>query len=127
VTTKLLGSKESRLSVRTRCHFDRLGEFAPFDDGLVYWERLQVQAGEQTEILRHFREQRLAQIVRGTKQRGRRESSLPAELEYIGRLLAITAVAVKAARHRDHVRRRGAHHLELTFGQCQARRAARNG
>jgi len=31
---------------------------APLDNGLVYWERLQVQAEEQAEILRRFLEQR---------------------------------------------------------------------
>jgi two-component system chemotaxis response regulator CheB len=31
---------------------------APLDNGLVYWERLQVQAEEQTETLRRFLEQR---------------------------------------------------------------------
>lgn len=31
---------------------------APLDNGLVYWERLQVQAEEQAETLKHFLEQR---------------------------------------------------------------------
>ena len=31
---------------------------APLDNGLVYWERLQVQGEEQTETLRRFLEQR---------------------------------------------------------------------
>jgi hypothetical protein len=31
---------------------------APLDNGLVYWERLQVQAEEQIENLRRFLEQR---------------------------------------------------------------------
>jgi two-component system, chemotaxis family, protein-glutamate methylesterase/glutaminase len=31
---------------------------APFDNGLVYWERLLGQAEEQIETLRHFLEQR---------------------------------------------------------------------
>jgi hypothetical protein len=31
---------------------------APLDNGLVYWERLQVQAEEQAEALRRFLEQR---------------------------------------------------------------------
>ena len=33
---------------------------APLDNGLVYWERLQVQAEEQAEALRRFLEQRPA-------------------------------------------------------------------
>src|SRR5262249_5155705 len=31
---------------------------APLDNGLVYWERLQAQAEEQIETLRHFLDQR---------------------------------------------------------------------
>jgi hypothetical protein len=31
---------------------------APLDNGLVYWERLQVQAEEQIETLRRFLERR---------------------------------------------------------------------
>lgn len=36
---------------------------APLDNGLVYWERLQVQAEEQAETLRRFLEQRPTAIA----------------------------------------------------------------
>jgi len=41
---------------------------APLDNGLVYWERLQVQAEEQAEMLRRFLEQR--PVVASEAERG---------------------------------------------------------